>query len=135
MQASLSIGDLARATGAKVETIRYYERIGVLPAPGRTAGNYRAYTQEHLARLSFIRRGRELGFHLGQIEALLKLSDQTSAPCAEVHEIASAHLEEIDRKIADLQALRRELKDVVGKCRTGAAISECRLIDALAPHG
>lgn len=131
---ALAIGDLARATGTKVETIRYYERIGILPAPARTAGNYRAYAEAHLNRLSFIRRARDLGFHLEQIEALLQLSDDASRPCDAVDEIASAHLAEIDRKIADLRALRRELKEVVGQCRSGAAISECRIIDALAPH-
>jgi Hg(II)-responsive transcriptional regulator len=133
MRDGLSIGDLAKATGAKVETIRYYERIGVLPAPARTAGNYRAYTEAHLNRLSFVRRARDLGFHLEQIQTLLRLSDDRSAPCAEVDRIAGAHLAEIDRKIADLKALRRELKDVVGQCRSGAAISECRIIEALAP--
>lgn len=132
---AFSIGDLAKATGAKVETIRYYERIGILPAPGRTASNYRAYGQAHLNRLSFIRRARDLGFHLDQIEALLQLSDDAERPCEAVDAIASAHLSEIDRKIADLKALRKELKDIVGQCRNGAHISECRIIEALAPHG
>ncbi|MGE0044191.1 MAG: helix-turn-helix domain-containing protein [Hyphomonadaceae bacterium] len=134
MRKALSIGDLARATATKVETIRYYERIGILPAPARTAGNYRAYTEAHLNRLSFIRRARDLGFHLEQIDKLLALSDDAGRPCGEVDEIASAHLDEIDRKIADLKALRRELKDVVGQCRSGASVAECRIIEALAPH-
>lgn len=134
MTKQLSIGDLAKATGVKVETIRYYERIGMLPAPDRTPGNYRAYNPAHLARLSFIRRARDLGFHLEQIETLLALAEDARGPCAQVDAIASAHLDEIDRKIADLQALRRELKDVVGNCRNGAAISECRIIDALGPR-
>jgi Cu(I)-responsive transcriptional regulator len=130
----LTIGDLARRTGVKVETIRYYERIGMLPAPGRTPGNYRAYDSAHLARLSFIRRARDLGFHLEQVRALLALSEDAQRPCAEVDQIASAHLREIDAKIADLKALRRELQEVVGHCRNGAAISECRIIDALGPR-
>jgi len=134
MSDHLTIGDLARRTGVKVETIRYYERIGMLPEPGRTQANYRAYDAAHLARLSFIRRARDLGFHLEQVKALIALSEDACNPCAEVDAIATAHLEEIDRKLADLAALRRELKEVVGQCRNGAAISECRIIDALAPR-
>lgn len=130
----LSIGDLARRTGVKVETIRYYERIGMLPEPQRTPANYRAYHAAHLAQLSFIRRARDLGFALEQVKALLALSRDARRPCAEVDEIASAHLREIDDKINDLQALRRELREVVGRCRNGAAISECRIIDALGPR-
>src|SRR5258707_1183219 len=114
-QERLAIGDLASATDTKVETIRYYERIGILPAPPRTkSGNYRSYTADHLARLSFVRRSRDLGFTLAQIRALLDLTDQRERDCGAVDAIARAHLAAVERKIADLRALRRELDEIIG---------------------
>lgn len=129
---NLAIGELGRRTGTKVETIRYYERIGLLAAPQRTTGNYRAYGAEHLNRLSFIRRSRDLGFSLDQVRALLDLSDDRQRPCEAVDAIAQEHLTEIDRKIADLQALRRELHSIVSQCHAGT-VAECRIIEALSP--
>jgi len=128
----LSIGDLADATGTKVETIRYYERIGLLPAPARTGGNYRAYTAAHLNRLSFVRRARELGFSIDQVRTLLDLSDQRDRSCEAVDAIARAHLAEVERRIADLTVLRRALEGLIGQCRRGT-IAECRIVEALAP--
>lgn len=128
----LSIGNLAKVTRTKVETIRYYERIGLLGAPARTAGNYRAYNAEHLNRLSFIRRARDLGFSIEQVRALLDLSDQRERSCQAVDAIAREHLAEVERKIADLTVLRRELKGLIGRCRQGT-IAECRIVEALAP--
>jgi DNA-binding transcriptional MerR regulator len=93
----LTIGHLARATATKVETIRFYEKTGLLPAPARTSGNYRAYGTEHLNRLSFIRRARDLGFSIEQIRALLGLSDHTDQPCEAIDAIAREHLEAVDR--------------------------------------
>lgn len=127
---SLSIGDLARATGTKVETIRYYERTGLLPPPPRTRGNYRAYGAGHLARLGFVRRARGLGFSIGQVRALLGLADQRERSCEAVDAIAREHLAEVDRKLADLAALRRELASLIGRCRRGT-VAECRIIEAL----
>lgn len=132
MDRRFSIGELAKATGTKVETIRYYERIGLLPAPARTGGNYRAYAAEHLGRLSFVRRARDLGFSLDQVRELLGLADQKDRSCEAVDEIAREHLAEVDRKIADLGALRRELDNLIGQCRCGT-IADCRIIEALAP--
>ena len=129
---SFSIGDLARATATKVETVRYYERTGLLPSPPRTGGNYRAYGPDHLARLSFIRRARDLGFPIEQVRALLDLADQRDRPCEAVDVIAREHLAEVDRKLADLDALRRELDSMIGQCRQGT-VAECRIIEALAP--
>jgi len=126
-----SIGELARATGMKVETIRYYERIGLLPSPARTAGNYRAYIKPHLERLSFIRRGRDLGFSLDAVRELLRLSDDRQQPCDEVDQMAHTHLAEVESKIADLIALRGELKQLIEQCRRGT-VAECRIIRALA---
>src|ERR1700733_3204621 len=124
-----SIGELARATGTKVETVRYYERIGLLPMPARTSGNYRRYARPHLERLSFIRRGRDLGFSLEEVRELLRLSDDRSQSCAEVDRIARLHLTEIERKVADLGALRRELKQLIDQCGHGT-IDECLIIEA-----
>lgn len=128
----LSIGTLARATGTKVETVRYYERAGLLPAPARTGGNYRAYQQAHLDRLGFIRRARGLGFSLGEVRELLRLSDQPDRSCEEVDRIAREHLAEVERKVADLAALGDELRQLIGQCRRGT-VAECRVIEALAP--
>ena len=128
----LNIGALARATGTKVETIRWYGRVGLLPAPARSAGNYRTYGEAHLGRLSFIRRARDLGFSLDQIRTLLDLAEDRERSCDAVDVIASEHLEDVDRKIADLQALRRELDSLIGQCRHGK-VAECRIIEALGP--
>jgi Cu(I)-responsive transcriptional regulator len=128
----LKIGDLAKATDTKVETIRYYEHVGLLAAPARTAGNYRAYRAEHLNRLSFIRRARDLGFSIDQVRTLLNLSDQKQRSCEAVDAIAREHLAEVERKIADLTVLRRELKELIDQCRQGT-IAECRIVEALAP--
>lgn len=130
---SLSIGSLARATGTKVETIRWYERVGMLPHPARTAGNYRAYGPLHLQRLSFIRRARDLGFSLEEIRELLRLSDDQDRSCEAVDQVARQHLEEVERKIADLEALRRELRDLIGQCRHGT-IAQCRIINSFSPR-
>ncbi len=128
----LSIGELARQTDTKVETIRYYERIGLLPVPERTAGNYRVYAETELNRLSFIRRARNLGFSIEQVHDLLALSDRRDQSCAEVDHITRNHLAEVERKIADLQALQRELSAMLGQCSKGT-ISQCLIIEALAP--
>ena len=134
MDQQFLIGELATAMSTKVETIRYYERIGLLPAPARTAVNYRSYATDHLNRLSFIRRARHLGFTLVQVRELIDLADQKNRPCEAVDAIAREHLSEVERKIADLTALHRELTDVISQCRRGT-IAECRILDALAPAG
>lgn len=131
-ESSFNIGALARATGTKVETVRWYEKVGLMPPPARSAGNFRTYGEAHLGRLSFIRRARELGFSLEQIRALLGIVGQPDLPCEAVDVIAREHLAEVDRKIADLQALRRELDALVGQCGCGT-VSECRIVEALAP--
>lgn len=131
--ATFAIGQLAQATGTKVETIRFYEKTGLLPAPARTEGNYRAYTGEHLGRLSFIRRARDLGFSLDQVRELLELADDRNRPCAAIDAIASAHRAEVERKIRDLQALKAELDRLIDQCSCGT-VAECRIIDALSPN-
>src|ERR1700756_214071 len=130
---TFTIGALAKATGSNIETIRYYERIGLLPAPARASGNYRSYGADHLARLSFVRRSRELGFSLEAIREVLRLADEKDRDCPAVDAIARAHLVEVKRKIADLTALRRELRDLIDQCGHGT-IAECRIIEALSPR-
>lgn len=128
----MRIGERGKATATKIETIRYYEQAGLLPPPARTSGNYRSYGEAHLARLSFIRRARALGFGIDQVRALLDLSDDRTRDCATVDRIATMHLKDIDRKIADLTALRRELSALVTSCE-GGMVAHCRIVEALGP--
>ena len=128
----MKIGELAKATGTGVETVRYYEKIGLLPKVARTDGNYRSYGSEEVSRLSFIRRARDLGFSLDQVRNLLSLADDQQRPCCEVDAIARQHLETVDSKLADLTALRAELSDLILQCGRGS-IADCRILDALAP--
>ncbi len=127
------IGALAKATGTKVETVRYYERIGLLGAPARTDGNYRSYGDAELGRLSFIRRARDLGFSLDQVRELLGLADDKSRPCAAIATLTREHLREVERKLADLTVLRSELSRVLDQCGQGT-VADCRIIEVLAPQ-
>jgi Cu(I)-responsive transcriptional regulator len=129
----VKIGELASATATKVETVRYYEKIGLLPPPARTSANYRAYGSEHLARLSFIRRARDLGFTLEAVRELLTLSDDKSQSCEAVDSIARVHLTEINQKVRDLKSLRSELNRVVGSCSHGT-VADCKIIETLGPR-
>lgn len=130
----MKIGELANRTATNVETVRYYEKIGLLAPPGRTSANYRAYASDHLARLSFIRRARDLGFTLDAIRQLLALSDDKGQSCEAVDAVTRSHLAEVDRKIADLNALRSELGRVLESCGQGS-VGDCKIIEALAPNG
>jgi DNA-binding transcriptional MerR regulator len=129
---ALTIGQLGHATDTKIETIRYYEKIGLLPAPRRTAGNYRSYSAEHLQRLGFIRRARELGFTIEDVRELLKLAAHGERPCEEVDQFVVRHLETTERKIEALTRLRRELRHTLNSC-DGGRIAECQVIQALSP--
>ncbi|TPI19362.1 helix-turn-helix domain-containing protein [Mesorhizobium sp. B4-1-1] len=126
----LSIGVLSERSGVNIETIRYYEKIGVMPSPARRASGYRVYEAEHVRRLHFIRRGRELGFSLDELRGLLHLVDGHSYTCAEVHALAVGHLRDIRRKIADLRRLERVMSEMAARCTT-EQIPECPIIDAL----
>ena len=130
---TFSIGDLSKATGTKVVSIRYYEKIGLLPAPPRTPGNYRAYDGDHMRRLRFIRRCRDLGFTLDQVRELLSLSADAEHDCANVDKITVAHLATVERKIADLHRLADELRRLSKCCKGGGRIADCRIIEALSP--
>lgn len=126
-----SIGDLARATGVKPTTIRWYEQEGWLPAPARTEGGHRAYGEDHLRRLGFIRHARELGFESDAIRALLDLAAHPNADCSAAHRLAVAQIRAIDARLRRLKALRAELERMATRCE-GGVIGECRIIETLA---
>ena len=130
--AALSIGELSRRAGVNIETIRYYERIKIMPAPPRTTGGRRAYGPAETRSLTFIRRSRELGFSLDEIRALLALArDSGTNTCAEVRKLAAHHLADVQARIADLRAMASVLSDAVHRCDAGE-LPGCPLIDALA---
>lgn len=133
----VAIGELAARTGVTVETIRYYERVGVLPrAPRASAGvshaGYRRYSEAAVERLQFVRRARDLGFSLDEVRDLLALAaSDPSRPCGEVDALARTHLAQVEEKIAQLSALRDELRRVISACRGGVGIGDCRILGAL----
>jgi len=129
----LTIGTLGKKTGTKVQTIRYYEQIGVMPEPGRTEGGQRRYSNAELDRLSFIRHARQLGFSLDAIRELLDLSDEPNRPCHEADAIARRQLKQVEQRLARLEALRTELLRMVHECSGGTA-SECRVLEVLRDH-
>ncbi|MGC8202574.1 MerR family transcriptional regulator [Aliiroseovarius sp. PTFE2010] len=129
----LTIGKLGEATGVKVPTIRYYEQIGLLPEPERSAGNQRLYGAKTLDRLAFIRHARELGFPLEAIRDLLSLSDKPDQSCAAADIIATAQLAAVKARIARLTALRAELERMIAQCAQGT-IADCRVIEVLSDH-
>ncbi|MEH6728353.1 MAG: helix-turn-helix domain-containing protein [Hyphomicrobiales bacterium] len=122
--------DLARATGCNLETIRYYETVGIMPDPPRTSKGYRSYDDNHVKRLKFVMRSRDLGFSLDEIRGLLGLVDDRSQTCAEVQAVAKTHIQDVRAKIADLTRIERVLSETVARC-TGDAVPECAVIDAL----
>jgi DNA-binding transcriptional MerR regulator len=129
----LSIGVLARETGSKIPTIRYYEQIGLMPPPIRSQGNQRRYGPAHIARLGFIRHARELGFPLDRIRDILALGDRPDRSCAEVDRIARDHLTAVEARIARLTALKQELERMVRQCGSGK-VADCRVIEVLADY-
>ena len=128
-----SIGTLAKRTGTKVQTIRYYEQIGLMPEPGRTDGGQRRYGDVELDRLSFIRHSRQLGFSLGAIRELLDLSDSPERSCAQVDAVAQKQLREVEARIARLEALRVELRRMISECNADR-VADCRILEVLRDH-
>jgi len=126
-----SIGQLAALTECKPATIRYYEKIGLLPEPRRSQGNTRIYDETHLSLLSFIRNSRELGFSQKSVRELLDIAGQTDHSCVDVTKIARQHLASIDQRIARLAALRSELDEAIQAC-DGDLVANCRIVEALA---
>ena len=127
----LTIGQLAERTGCKVQTIRYYEQIGLLPEALRTEGNQRRFGQGHHERLAFIRHSCDLGFPLAAIRELLRLVDNPTHSCEAADRIARRQLQQVDSRIARLEALKIDLKRMIRGCR-GGRMADCRIIEALA---
>ena len=129
-ESGMQIGQLSKKTGCNIETIRYYEKRGLLPSPPRTAGGYRLYDPDHLKRLTFVMRSRDLGFSMAEIEKLLSLVDEHQLTCHDMHQQTLAHVGDIQSKIADLKRLERVLTEIASKCSDGT-VPECPIIDAL----
>jgi DNA-binding transcriptional MerR regulator len=128
-----SIGELSRETGCKVPTIRYYEKVGLMPEPARTQGNQRRYGEKHRQRLTFIRHSRDLGFSPDDIRELLTLSDDPDQSCEEADAIAGRQLEAVEMRLAQLEALKTELEHMVHQCK-GGTIASCQIIEILSDH-
>ncbi len=129
----LTIGALAKRAATKVQTIRFYEQEGLMPAPARSNGGQRRYTTEHAERLAFIRHARELGFPLDAIRELLRIVDKPDQPCARIDAVASDVLADVEAKIVRLESLRGELRRMIRHSRHGR-VSECRIVKVLADH-
>jgi MerR family copper efflux transcriptional regulator len=130
----LRIGELAQRSGVSIDTIRYYERQGLLPRAPRTAGGYRRYSPSAAARLRFIRHAQEVGFSLDEIGELLALRRRKRAPCDAVRATASERLVAIERKLARLERMRAALVELVATCESGGADGDCPLLEALGPE-
>jgi DNA-binding transcriptional MerR regulator len=129
----INIGGLSQRTGVNIETIRYYEKTGLLPPPARSQGGFRQYDDQHVRLLRFIRRGRDLGFSIESIRTLLALAARPDLPCADADQMVARQLGEVERKISDLILLREELRKMTNCC--GEVVAECQIIGSLAaPH-
>lgn len=126
----LTIGRLSARAAVNIETVRYYERIGLVPSPPRTEGGHRLYGEPHVKKLIFVRRARELGFTLEEIRALLRLADERPPSCAKARSLATKHLADVRDKIADLKRMERVLTQTVALCEEGDR-PDCPLLDAL----
>ena len=130
MAKEITRGQLAKRSGCNIETIRYYEKIGLMPEPPRSASGYRQYDVNHERRLLFIMRGRELGFTIEDLKSLLGLVDRREVSCGEVERLAKRHLRSVREKISDLRRMERTLSDTVHSC-SGQDVPDCPLIDRL----
>ncbi|WP_449117088.1 Cd(II)/Pb(II)-responsive transcriptional regulator [Pseudomonas viridiflava] len=130
----MKIGELAKLTDTQVETVRYYEREGLLPAPARSDGNYRLYTQAHVERLSFIRNCRSLDMTLEEIRSLLSLRDSPQDQCESVNALIDEHIEHVNARVASLQALQQQLLDLRQRCGSGEA-DHCAILERLEVTG
>jgi MerR family mercuric resistance operon transcriptional regulator len=130
ISAPITRGELARRAGCHPETVRYYEKIGLLPPPARSEGGHRLYKIDDQRRLRFILRGRELGFSIDELRSLLSLVDSKAYTCGEIHDLTISHLGSVRQKIADLNRLKRTLVRISDEC-SGGAVPECPVIDAL----
>jgi DNA-binding transcriptional MerR regulator len=128
-----TIGQIAKAADCKVQTVRYYEQVGLLPRAERSNGNQRIYAKSDVDRLTFIRHARDLGFPVEAIRDLLSLADRPDQPCEAADAIARAQLAHVERRIEHLQALKLELHRMIDQC-SGGRISDCRVIEVLGDH-
>ncbi len=128
-----SIGQMAKMGHCKVQTIRYYEQIGLLDTPSRNQGNQRIYNKVQMDRLKFVRHGRELGFSLEHIREILELNNNPTHSCADVDQIARSHLLEVESKIKRLKEMKKELKRMINQCG-GQQVADCRIIEVLSDH-
>ena len=131
----LTIGKVARRAGVKIDTMRYYEREGVLPPPERTGANYRVYTEDTVLRVRFVKRAQELGFSLAEIKDLLELRVSDTASCADVRDQALAKVADLEGKIRSLEAMRRVLTKLADECSGQGPLSACPVLDALNENG
>jgi Cd(II)/Pb(II)-responsive transcriptional regulator len=127
----MKIGELAKQTGSQVETIRYYEREGLLPAPARSGGNYRLYGAAHLERLQFIRHCRSLDMTLNEIRSLLSFRDVPDESCNPVNNLLDKHIEHVAHRIRDLQALQKQLKALRSLCQAAHTTKDCEILQTL----
>ena len=127
----MRIGDLAEATGAPVETIRFYEREGLLPPARRADNNYRVYVPAHVERLAFIRQCRNLDMALDEVRALLSLRDAPAADCGEVNTLLDEHIGHVAKRIRELRALEKELKALRARCQSPHPIADCGILNEL----
>ncbi len=128
---SLKVGELAKQAGVNLQTIHYYERRGLLAKPPRTESNYRAYPQDAVLRVRFIKRAQELGFTLREIKELLSLRAAPRTGCADVRNRARAKLQDIDDKVRTLRAMRKALTKLIGECSGRGPVTECPILEAL----
>ncbi len=124
------IGEASRRTGVDIETIRYYERTGIMPDPRRSAGKQRLYDEDQLMRLNFIKRSRELGFSLNEIRSLLRLNDSNKLTCSDVHTLTVNHLKQVRERITKLKDIQVTLEDMAEQCSRGN-VPECPIIEIL----
>lgn len=131
MNTAITIGELAGRAQSAVETIRFYERSGLLPSPERSSGNYRLYDEQHVERLVFIRHCRLLDLSLDEIQALLELRGAPEKSCSEVNGILDRHLLQVGRRIAELGWLQTQLKRLRARCRPARSVRQCRILKEL----
>jgi|Deesub1362A_J573_1020465.scaffolds.fasta_scaffold00034_135 MerR family mercuric resistance operon transcriptional regulator len=131
MGGALTIGEVARRAGVAVETVRYYERLGLIPPPPRKASGYRLYPEDTVRRIRFIRHAKELGFSLREVAELLALRLEPTTPCAQVKRRVQEKLQDIQRRMQALQRIEKTLEELLGACREGAPITQCPILEAL----
>jgi Cd(II)/Pb(II)-responsive transcriptional regulator len=131
MSTLITIGHLAARTQSSVQTVRYYERVGLLAPPARSAGNYRQYGQRHVERLLFVRHCRSLDLSLAEIRALLALRDAPAKSCHEVNTVVDAHIDQVTRRIAELRRLQQQLKALRARCGDARVVKDCQILGEL----